>query len=53
MGVAAMDKTMRGGAIVASFPVELEDQIMLATSKVNQFAFLSKVFRLDQEAPVG
>ena len=32
MGVAAMDKTMRGGAIVASFPVELEDQIMLATS---------------------
>ena len=32
MGVAAMDKTMRGGAIVASFPVEIEDQIMLATS---------------------
>ena len=32
MGVAAMDKTMRGGAIVASFPVDLEDQIMLATS---------------------
>jgi len=32
MGVAAMDKTMRGGTIVASFPVELEDQIMLATS---------------------
>ena len=32
MGVAAMDKMMRGGAIVASFPVELEDQIMLATS---------------------
>ena len=32
MGVAAMDKTMRGGAIVACFPVELEDQIMLATS---------------------
>ena len=32
MGVAAMDKAMRGGAIVASFPVELEDQIMLATS---------------------
>ena len=32
MGVAAMDRTMRGGAIVASFPVELEDQIMLATS---------------------
>ena len=33
MGVAAMDKAMRGGAIVACFPVELGDQIMLATSK--------------------
>ncbi|HKL70519.1 DNA gyrase subunit A [Salibaculum sp.] len=33
MGVAAMDKAMRGGRIVASFPVELDDQIMLATSK--------------------
>ncbi|WP_114285663.1 DNA gyrase subunit A [Candidatus Halocynthiibacter alkanivorans] len=33
MGVAAMDKAMRGGALVASFPVALEDQIMLATSK--------------------
>ncbi|MFX0544332.1 DNA gyrase subunit A [Roseovarius sp. S1116L3] len=33
MGVAAMDKAMRGGALVASFPVTLEDQIMLATSK--------------------
>ncbi len=33
MGVAAMDKAMRGGALVASFPVDLEDQIMLATSK--------------------
>ena len=33
MGVTAMDKAMRGGEIVASFPVELEDQIMLATSK--------------------
>ena len=33
MGVAAMDKAMRGGALVASFPVELEDQIMLATSR--------------------
>ena len=32
MGVAAMDKAMRGGALVASFPVEMEDQIMLATS---------------------
>ena len=33
MGVAAMDKAMRGGAVVASFPVEMDDQIMLATSK--------------------
>lgn len=33
MGVAAMDKAMRGGELVASFPVELEDQVMLATSK--------------------
>lgn len=33
MGVAAMDKAMRGGALVASFPVTLDDQIMLATSK--------------------
>ena len=33
MGVAAMDKAMRGGDLVASFAVEIEDQIMLATSK--------------------
>jgi DNA gyrase subunit A len=33
MGVAAMDKAMRGGELVASFPVEMGDQIMLATSK--------------------
>tara|TARA_E500000305_G_scaffold111295_1_gene122532 strand:- start:18537 stop:21281 length:2745 start_codon:yes stop_codon:yes gene_type:complete len=33
MGVTAMDKAMRGGALVASFPVGIEDQIMLATSK--------------------
>jgi DNA gyrase subunit A len=32
MGVAAMDKVMRGGELVASFPVEIDDQIMLATS---------------------
>ena len=32
MGVAAMDKAMRGGALVTSFPVELSDQIMLVTS---------------------
>jgi DNA gyrase subunit A len=31
-GVMAMDKAMRGGALVASFPVEIDDQIMLATS---------------------
>lgn len=33
MGVAAMDRAMRGGELVASFPVDLDDQIMLATSK--------------------
>jgi DNA gyrase subunit A len=33
MGVQAMDKAMRGGPLVASFPVEREDQIMLATSR--------------------
>ncbi|KHQ53987.1 DNA gyrase subunit A [Mameliella alba] len=32
MGVTAWEKSMRGGEIVASFPVELDDQIMLATS---------------------
>ena len=32
VGVAAIDKTMRGGELVASFPVEIDDQIMLATS---------------------
>ncbi|WP_372604777.1 DNA gyrase subunit A [Actibacterium sp.] len=31
-GVAAMDKAMRGGRLVASFPVDMDDQIMLATS---------------------
>nr|WP_041527608.1 DNA gyrase subunit A [Paracoccus aminophilus] len=31
-GVMAMDKAMRGGPLVASFPVERDDQIMLATS---------------------
>ncbi len=33
MGVTAMDKAMRGGSLVASFPVDMDDQIMLATSK--------------------
>lgn len=32
-GVMAMDKAMRGGPLVASFPVDMDDQIMLATSK--------------------
>ena len=32
-GVTAMDKAMRGGELVVSFPVEMDDQIMLATSK--------------------
>ncbi|MBU0860660.1 MAG: DNA gyrase subunit A, partial [Alphaproteobacteria bacterium] len=32
MGVTAMDKAMRGGPLVSSFPVDLSDQIMLVTS---------------------
>ncbi len=31
-GVMAMDKAMRGGRLVSSFPVQIDDQIMLATS---------------------
>ena len=49
MGVAAMDKAMRGGRLVASFPVEMSDQIMLATSTgqsirvpVDQISFRSR-----------
>lgn len=49
MGVTAMDKAMRGGPLVASFPVTLDDQIMLATSKgqsircpVNGISFRSR-----------
>jgi len=49
MGVTAMDKAMRGGDLVASFAVEMEDQIMLATSKgqsircpVNGISFRSR-----------
>ena len=30
-GVTAMDKAMRGGQLVASFPVSIDDQIMLVT----------------------
>ncbi|GAB4267085.1 MAG: DNA gyrase subunit A [Pararhodobacter sp.] len=48
-GVTAMDKAMRGGALVAAFPVDLEDQIMLATSTgqsirvpVDQISFRSR-----------
>ena len=33
MGVAAMDRAMRAGPLVSSFPVTLEDQIMLVTSR--------------------
>ena len=33
MGVAAMDRAMRGGQLVACFPVEASDQVMLATSR--------------------
>ncbi|MCX7300084.1 MAG: DNA gyrase subunit A [Rhodobacterales bacterium] len=32
IGVAAIDKTMRGGPVVAALPVELGDQVMLVTS---------------------
>ena len=31
-GVMAMDKGLRGGRLVASFPVDIHDQIMLATN---------------------
>jgi DNA gyrase subunit A len=49
MGVKAMDGPMRGGPLVASFPVDPTDQIMLATSTgqsirvpVNQISFRSR-----------
>ncbi|HHB80311.1 MAG TPA: DNA gyrase subunit A, partial [Aliiroseovarius sp.] len=32
MGVACWEKTMKGGPLVAAFPVDIADQIMLATS---------------------
>lgn len=48
-GVTAIDKAMRGGAVVACFPVERIDQIMLATSTgqsirvpVDQISFRSR-----------
>ena len=33
LGVRAIDKAMRGGPVVACFPAEMDDQIMLATSR--------------------
>ena len=49
MGVKAMDGAMRGGKLVASFPVKTSDQIMLATSTgqsirvpVDQISFRSR-----------
>jgi DNA gyrase subunit A len=33
MGVTAWDKRMQSGPVIASFPVEMDDQIMLATSR--------------------
>ncbi|MEC7795207.1 MAG: DNA gyrase subunit A [Pseudomonadota bacterium] len=33
MGVTAWEKSMRTGQIIAAFPVEMDDQVMLATSK--------------------
>lgn len=49
MGVKAMDSAMRGGALVASFPVTLNDQIMLVTTTgqsirvpVGQISFRSR-----------
>nr|WP_161344013.1 DNA gyrase subunit A [Frigidibacter albus] len=49
IGVKAMDGAMRGGQLVASFPVEITDQVMLATSTgqsirvpVEQISFRSR-----------
>jgi DNA gyrase subunit A len=48
-GVAAIDKGLRGGPLVASFPVDAADQIMLVTSggqsirvPVDQISFRSR-----------
>ena len=48
-GVRAMDKAMRGGPLIACFPVDPTDQIMLATSTgqsirvpVDQISFRSR-----------
>jgi DNA gyrase subunit A len=65
MGVKAMDGAMRGGPLVASFPVDMSDQIMLATSTgqsirvpVDQISFRSrsaggvKVFNVGEDEEV-
>jgi DNA gyrase subunit A len=65
MGVKAISPGPRGGRIIASFPVDLSDQIMLATSTgqsirvpVDQISFRSrsaggvKVFNLGAEEEV-
>ena len=65
MGVKAISPGPRGGRIVASFPVEMSDQIMLATDTgqsirvpVDQISFRSrsaggvKVFNVDREEEV-
>ena len=50
MGVTAIEKSMRGGPIVASFPVAHDDQVMLVTStgqsirtRVADISFRSRV----------
>lgn len=65
MGVKAISPGPRGGRIIASFPVELSDQIMLATSSgqsirtpVEQVSFRSrsaggvKIFAIDADEEV-
>ena len=49
-GIMALNKAMRGGEVVASFPVEMQDQVMLATSggqsiriPVNDISFKSRL----------
>ena len=64
-GVAAMDRAMRGGPLVASFPVAPDDQVMLVTSAgqsirtpVQDISFRSRgaggvrVFRMEPEERV-
>ena len=57
-GVRAMDAAMRGGPLVASFPVETSDQIMLATSKgqsirvpVDGISFRSRAAGVSRDRP--